>query len=64
MGRHNHFDLVVHDYYGGAAWDIWHIVGVILGIIILLALIGICINCIRSNTVYTGQPVVYWSWST
>jgi hypothetical protein len=27
-------------------------------------LIGICINCIRSNTVYTGQPVVYWrKWS-
>jgi hypothetical protein len=60
MAHHNHFDVVAHEYYGrGGGFDLWHIVGIVLGIIVLLALIGICLNCIRSNTVYTGQPVVY-----
>lgn len=62
MTRYIHHDFVRHEYYyGGPGFGIWHIVGIILGIIILLALIGICLNCIRGNTVYTGAPsaIVY-----
>jgi hypothetical protein len=55
---HNlHLELS-HDYYGrGSSFDIWHIVGIILGIILLLAIIGFIINCIRNRGFgFGGQP--------
>lgn len=40
-----------HDYYyHQPGFGIWHIVGLILGLIILCALIGLVINCLRSNS--------------
>lgn len=50
-----------HQYYGQPGFGIWHIVGIVIGLIILCLLIGICMNCLRSGTVYTGAPgaVVY-----
>ena len=56
----HHFDAdFSHQYYRGG-WDIWHIVGIILGIILLLAIVGFVINCIRNQQVnsYYGQPGV------
>lgn len=64
----HHYD-VVHEWGHSPASSIWHIVGIILGVIILLALIGIIINCWRNSQVgaygYGGYPgqvqtVVYW----
>ena len=50
-----------HEYcYGQPGFGIWHIVGIVIGLIILCALIGICLNCMRS-TAYAGAPgtVIY-----
>lgn len=63
MTRYIHHDYVLHEYYGGPGFGIWHLVGIILGIIILLALIGLCLSCMRGGTGfgYGGAPgaVVY-----
>ena len=50
-----------HAYYGEPGFSLWHIIGIVIGIILLCALIGIIVNCLRSGTVYTGAPgtVVY-----
>ena len=41
---------VAHEHLGhGTVNTIWYIIGIVLGIIILIALIGICINCWRNS---------------
>lgn len=47
-----------HENLGHASWDIWHIVGVILGILVLLAIIGFIIQCVRGRSAYGVQPGV------
>lgn len=47
-----------HQFHHHGGFDIWRIVGIVIGIILLLAIIGFVINCLRNrNTVY-GQPGV------
>lgn len=43
-----------HEWHGNPAWGVWHIVGIVIGIIILLALIGVCLSCLRSGSAYGG----------
>lgn len=71
---HNLHADVSHEYYGrGSSFDIWQIVGIVIGIILLLAIIGFIINCIRNRgfgftgqqpygqQYQTGGQVFYWS---
>lgn len=40
---------VAHEHWGyGGLNTLWYIIGVVIGIIILIALIAICINCWRN----------------
>ena len=50
MPQHHHqFELDIFHEHGRGGFDIWHIVGIVLGIILLLAIIGFVINCFRNR---------------
>ena len=48
----HHMDyLPSHEQYYARSftWDLWQIISLILGLLLLCFLIGICINCFRST---------------
>lgn len=48
---------ISHENVGHVGFGIWHIVGIVLGILILLAIIGLIIQYCR----FTVQPTVGYS---
>lgn len=50
-------------YYGyrSYGWDLWQIISLIIGLLLLCFLIGICIQCFRNTThAVTGAAPVYF----
>ena len=45
-----------HEYYYGYGWNLWQIISLIIGLIVLCVLIGICINCFRGTAGMVGGP--------
>lgn len=49
--RVHHFDLVS----GGEETNVWKIVGVVVGVLVILGVVGLIINC-AGNSNGTNQP--------
>jgi hypothetical protein len=46
----NDLNELSHEYYGrGSAFDVWQIIGVIIGLLLLCTIIGFIINCVRNG---------------
>ena len=58
MSPHHLHHLTTHEYYPGSfTWELWQIISLIVGLLLLCFLIGICINCFRTVG-YGMSPVM------
>jgi hypothetical protein len=49
-----------HEYYGrGSSFDIWQIVGIVIGLLLLCAIIGFIINCVRNGGIGSTYGQAY-----